>query len=83
VPRRLESKGALHHFLKATYKDAVKALVALAEVDPTDTATVYALQRAIHPYFDACSFIRKVREAGAEADQTIEETYGHGEDADD
>lgn len=74
----LESKGALFAFIKAQRRIAIEALTALIDVDPTDSKEVYALQRRIHPYFDACRFIKTSIAKGAEADETIEETFGHG-----
>lgn len=74
----LEQKQALYAFLKDRRREAVEALESLVDVDPTDAKAVYALQRRIHPYFDACRFIKESVAAGTEADETIEETYGHG-----
>jgi hypothetical protein len=73
----LEKRGALYHFVKDRRRAAIAALMALVEVDPNDAAAVYALQRQIHPYFDACDFVHRTIAEGDEADQTIEETYGN------
>jgi len=79
----LEGKGALHHFVVAKRREAILALMALVDADPTDAAAIYALQRRVHPYLDACDFIHSTIEAGADADRTIEETFGHDDQSED
>jgi hypothetical protein len=81
--RCTSSRTALHHFLRAKRKEAIAAIAGLIFADPTDARAVYALQRLIHPYFDACDFVQKTLEAGENADQTIEETYGNGAESQD
>ena len=74
----LERKGAMHHYLRSRWKTAVDALVALVEANPSDAATIFALQSEIRPLFDACDFIKKTIAQGDEADHDIEEMYADG-----
>ena len=67
----LQDKGALYAYVMEKREEAAKAMLALADANPTDTATIIELQATIRPYRDACAWIHRKLDEGEEIAEQI------------
>lgn len=74
----LQEKGPLYRYGVLRRERAAKALEALVEIDPNNTAGIAALQVVVREYVAVCDFIDETLAAAQQADQIINQEFGDG-----
>lgn len=72
----LQDRGPLYLYVKERRARADQSLRDLVAADPHDAVAVALLQSKVNEYLDACIWIDKALETGAQAEAAIHEEFG-------